>query len=71
MKAQSTIEKEMQLLWRQHEFYVRHRESPLRRSWQEDQRYGATMALRWVLEQGGKMSKGSLEYDEAKEKGKS
>ena len=70
MKAESTIMKEMQRLWRRKEFYEKHGEIKSGRSWQEDQQYGACMALRWALGQCAKMSGTCSEYDQTKKQAK-
>mgnify|MGYP000379804192 CR=1 FL=1 len=64
MKAESTIQKEMQQLWRRKVFYDDlHGKAP-GRSWQEDQFYGACMALKWVLSTSERFSSYCPEYDE-------
>lgn len=63
MKAESTIRKEMQRLWRRKMFYEKEHGDKPGRSWQEDQLYGAHMALRWALDMSKRFSSHYPEYD--------
>ena len=66
MKAESTIRKEMQRLWRRKRFYEKRHEGKPGRCWEEDQLYGAAEALRWALGHIERMSRHYSEYDDHK-----
>ena len=56
----------MQRLWRRKEFYDEHHGTSPGRSYQEDQLYGACMALRWALDMSERFSSPCSEYDDHK-----
>jgi len=66
MKAESTIRKEMQRLWRRKKFYDERHNHAQGRCWQEDQLYGAAEALRWALGHIERFSRHHSEYDDHK-----
>ena len=66
MKAQSTIRKEIQRLWRQKRFYENLNDANSIQRQSESQCYGAAEALRWALGEINRFSRSFTECNDHK-----